>query len=89
MKPKEQPLPIKVNEKKPVNVSTEEWDFVNTIWNELKAYFDRYDIGSKGYLNHSDLERFVVEVLHETTQRELDYVFWNLFRLDPNGDKQI
>jgi hypothetical protein len=29
-----------------------------------------------------------MEVLHETSQRELDYVFWNLFRVDPNKDRK-
>lgn len=31
----------------------------------------------------------MIEVLNETTQRELDYIFWNKFRIDPNGDKSI
>jgi len=39
-------------------------------------------------LTEEDLKRFVVEVLRENTQRELDYVFWNLFRVDPNKDKK-
>jgi hypothetical protein len=28
-------------------------------------------------------------VLQETTQRELDYVFWNLFRVDSNSNKEV
>lgn len=58
------------------------------IWGELKVYFDKYDEGSKGYLTVADLKRFIIEVLHESTQRELDYVFWNLFRIDPNKDRK-
>lgn len=54
----------------------------------MKAYFDKYDSGSKGYLTEDDLRRFVIEVLHESSQRELDYVFWNLFRVDPNTDRK-
>lgn len=50
-------------------MSDEEWDFINAIWSELKAYFDRYDSGSKGYLTEQDLKNFVIEVLHENTQR--------------------
>ena len=59
------------------------------MWSELKVYFDRYDSGSKGYLSESDLKAFVMEVLLEKTQRELDYIFWNLFRVDPNTDCAI
>jgi Ca2+-binding EF-hand superfamily protein len=59
------------------------------IWSELKEYFDRFDEGNKGYLTESDLKNFIIQVLNETTQRELDYIFWNMFRIDPNGDKAI
>lgn len=86
-----QPEPVPVETKdsgKPTDVSEEEWGFINAIWDELKAYFDRYDSGSKGYLNEDDLRRFVIEVLNENTQRELDYVFWNIFRVDPNSDRK-
>lgn len=55
----------------------------------MKKYFDKYDIGSKGYLNETELKAFVVEVLQETSQKELDYVFWNIFRVDPDGNKQV
>jgi hypothetical protein len=54
----------------------------------LKVYFDRYDEGSKGYHTELNLKNFVVDVLHENTQRELDYIFWNLFRIDPNKDRK-
>lgn len=33
----------KDSEKVPENVSEEEFGFVNAIWDELKAYFDKYD----------------------------------------------
>lgn len=39
-------------------------------------------------MNSDDLRRFVIEVLHETTKSELDYVFLNLFRVDPNIDRK-
>jgi hypothetical protein len=39
-------------------------------------------------LIEEDMKRFVVEVLHETSQKELDYIFWNFFRVDPNTDKK-
>jgi Ca2+-binding EF-hand superfamily protein len=73
---------------KPDNVSTEEWDFINEIWGELKTYFDKYDTGAKGYLTEDNMKKFVVEVLQENTQRELDYIFWNFFRVDPNTDRK-
>lgn len=73
---------------KPGDISNEEWAFINAIWDELKVYFDKYDSGSKGHLTEDDLRRFVIEVLQENTQRELDYIFWNLFRVDPNTDRK-
>jgi hypothetical protein len=80
------------NTPKPSNVpgvSAEELAFIEAIWGELKKYFDQYDIGNKGHLIESEIKAFVVEVLHETSQKELDYVFWNIFRVDPNGDRKI
>ena len=56
---------------------------------DFKKYFDKYDKGSKGYLNEAEIKAFVIEVLQETSQKELDYVFWNIFRVDPDGNKQI
>ena len=41
------------------------------------------------YLQENELELLVKEVLHETTKKELEYIFWNMFRYDPNGDKNI
>jgi hypothetical protein len=63
--------------------------FVQAIWDELKVYFDRYDTGKKGYLKESELRGFVIEVLQETTERELNYVFWNLFRVDTDSNKEV
>jgi len=59
------------------------------MWDELKAYFDKYDKGAKTFLREDELKAFVIEVLHETSQRELDYVFWNLFRVDNNANKEV
>lgn len=59
------------------------------MWDELKRYFDKYDQGAKGFLTNQELKAFVVEILNETTERELDYIFWNLFRVDMNYDKTI
>ena len=61
--------------------------FIEVIWGELKTYFDKYDIGSKEFLNEKEVKAFVVEVLQETSQKELDYVFWNMFRIDPDGNR--
>jgi len=73
----------------PNDIPAEELAFVNAIWDELKVYFDKYDQGAKGFLVETELKAFVVEVLQETTQRELDYVFWNLFRVDSNSNKEV
>ena len=61
--------------------------FIEAIWAELKVYFDKYDIGSKAFLNEKEVKAFVIEVLQETSQKELDYVFWNMFRIDPDGNR--
>jgi Ca2+-binding EF-hand superfamily protein len=73
----------------PGDVSEEEFAFVGAIWDELKVYFDKYDQGKKGFLNEAELKAFVIEVLNETTERELNYVFWNLFRVDSNANKEV
>ncbi len=83
-KMKDQPKPSSVP-----GVSSEELAFIELIWGELKKYFDKYDVGSKGHLNEAEIKAFVIEVLQETSQKELDYVFWNIFRVDPDGNKQI
>ena len=83
-KVKDQPKPSSVP-----GVSAEELAFIELIWAELKKYFDKYDKGAKGYLNEAEIKAFVIEVLQETSQKELDYVFWNIFRVDPDGNKQI
>jgi hypothetical protein len=40
-------------------------------------------------LTEPEIKAFVTEVLHETSQRELDYIFWNIFRVDPDGNRHI
>lgn len=62
---------------------------MQAIWDELKVYFDRYDNGKKGHLKESELKGFVIEVLQETTERELNYVFWNLSRVDTDSNKEV
>jgi Ca2+-binding EF-hand superfamily protein len=85
--------PIKQEQLKPEpaveGVSEVEVKFVELIWGELKKYFDNYDQGHKGYLQESELKSFAVEVLNESSQRELDYIFWNLFRVDGNYNKEV
>lgn len=73
----------------PNGISPEELAFIGALWDELKKYFDKYDKGTKGFLNGEELKLFVMEVLNETSQRELDYVFWNIFRADPNANKEF
>jgi Ca2+-binding EF-hand superfamily protein len=57
------------------------------IWSDLRALYMHYVKGK--YLQENELELLVKEVLHETTKKELEYIFWNMFRYDPNGDKNI
>jgi len=89
IQPEPVPVPAEIKDNgKPNDISDDEWGFITVIWDELKAYFDKYDSGSKGHLTEEDLRRFVIEVLNENTQRELDYIFWNIFRVDPNSDRK-
>ena len=62
---------------------------MQAIWDELKKYFDRYDSGKKGHLKENELREFVIEILQETSERELNYVFWNLFRVDKDSNKEL
>jgi len=32
---------------------------------------------------------FAIDVLHESSKRELDYIFWNLFRVDSNYNHEV
>jgi Ca2+-binding EF-hand superfamily protein len=73
----------------PNGISEEELNFVSAIWDELKVYFDKYDTGKKSFLNQEELKAFVVEVLNESSERELNYIFWNLFRVDSNSNKEV
>jgi Ca2+-binding EF-hand superfamily protein len=57
------------------------------IWSDLRVLYMHYVKGQ--YLQEDELELLVKEVLHETTQNELEYIFWNMFRYDPNNDKNI
>lgn len=57
------------------------------IYSDLKALYMHYVKGE--YLQENELELLVKEVLHETAQSELEYIFWNMFRYDPNNDKNI
>jgi hypothetical protein len=40
-------------------------------------------------LAEGELKAFVMEVLQETTERELNYIFWNLFRVDIDTNKEV
>lgn len=59
------------------------------IWDELKAYFDRYDADKSGWLTEEEFKAFVKDILCETSQADIDYIFWNIFRIDNNSNKQI
>ena len=60
----------------------------NAVWGKLDEIFKKY-AGTKPYIEHSELERVVREVLGETSPAEIDYVMKNLFRLDADNNGYI
>jgi Ca2+-binding EF-hand superfamily protein len=67
--------------------AAEEEAFYGEIWSELRALYKHYVKGE--FLTEQELELLVVQVLNESNKRDLEYVFWNMFRVDPNSDKKI
>ena len=63
--------------------------FIDSIWSELRKYFDQYDKQSKGFLTEKEFKTFIVEVLQEISEKELNYILWNLFRVDTNFNTEI
>ena len=58
------------------------WYFIKLIWDELKAYFNKYDIDNNGWLTKQEFKDFIKEVLAETSTSDLNYIFWSMFRVD-------
>ncbi len=65
----------------------DEEGFYGYIWSELRELYKHYVKGQ--FLTEQELELLIVEVLKESNKRDLEYVFWNLFRVDPNSDRKI
>lgn len=59
------------------------------IWEELRLLFNSYLTAGKTTLGREEIRKLIVEVLTEISAQEQDYVFWNFFRLDKDGDGQI
>lgn len=57
------------------------------IWSELRQIYHHYTKGK--CMNAEELKVLVNEVLKEYKQSDMQYIFWNIFRVDPNKDKQI
>jgi len=73
----------------PKEISEDERRLLAAIWGELKRYFDLYGGATKGFLVDAELKKFVIEVLHEESESELNYIFWNLFRVDEDSDRKV
>lgn len=67
----------------------EEISMICRIWKKLREYFIKNDNGHKGVLNQEELVTFIKNVLNETSQREIDFVFWNLFRTNSSSNPEV
>jgi hypothetical protein len=56
----------------------------NDLWSGLKNVYDGVSNG-KDDISTVQVEHVVKNVMKETDQLELDYIFKNVFRLDPDG----
>lgn len=51
--------------------------------------FNSYLKGGARTLVREDIKLLIRDILREHTQQELDYVFWNFFRLDRDENEQV
>ena len=58
------------------------------IWDSLKVQFSKFQ-NKEGELSCDDVDAFVVDVLHEESRSERDYVIKNLFRLDVDNSGAV
>lgn len=58
------------------------------LWSKLKVVFSNY-IKGNDEIDIQSVEQIVVEVLHEESQNEIDYVMKNIFRLDVDGSGSV
>ena len=61
-------------------------EFYTMIWDELRYIYNCYlPMGAIG-LGPEEVRRLIIEVLGENSKEEQQYVLWNYFRLDKDGD---
>lgn len=58
------------------------------IWAKLKERFANYTTG-EGEMSSGDLDKFIVDVLEESTRAERDYVLKNLFKVDVDNSGKV
>lgn len=64
-------------------------EVVTQLYTDLKLIFDKYDHNNDEALDDKELEGLLRGVLKENSQQELDYIFWNMFRIDKKGKGAI
>jgi len=63
--------------------------FYTKIWDELRILYNSYLAPGKDQLLPEQIKKLIIEVLREVSLQEHEYVFWNFFRLDKDGDGQV
>lgn len=58
------------------------------LWGKLRTIYNNFSKGSEE-IKIQAVEQFVVDVLKEDNQNELDYVMKNIFRLDADGSGTV
>jgi Ca2+-binding EF-hand superfamily protein len=56
------------------------------LWGELLRIYIKYDSDGNGNMDDGEFTLLLKELLTETSQSALDYVFKNAFRMDINND---
>lgn len=59
-----------------------------SLWSKLKVVFANY-IKGDDEIDIKTVESIIVDVLHEESQNEIDYVMKNIFRLDVDGSGSV
>lgn len=62
---------------------------VTQLYTDLKLIFDKYDIDRNEELDDAEFEALLRGLLKENSQQELDYIFWNMFRVDRKGKGSV
>lgn len=60
----------------------------NDLWSNLKAIYDVQSNG-KDEITTVQVENIVKNIMKQTDQYELEYIFKNLFRLDTDGSGTV